>query len=198
MARQVESDARPLPYQSYTPEIHRPFEDALWFKAINWPFQNRQASRFSDSSFGVWYGCHRLETSVYESAYHWVRGLLFDAGFEHEEVSIGRRLYSVACDAILLDFCPLADNYPALLHKNDYTFTQQVGKIIQREGHPGLISLSVRHQEGVNYAILNPNILSNPRKHTELTYHLHGGSITVEKTPGVHCMEIQTSTFFSL
>ncbi len=74
LARQVESDARPLPYQSHTPEIHRPFEDALWFKAITWPFKNWQANRFSDGSFGVWYGSDTFETSVQESAYHGVRG----------------------------------------------------------------------------------------------------------------------------
>jgi hypothetical protein len=197
LARQVESDARPLPYQSHTPEIHRPFEDALWFKAINWPFINYPTSRFSDGSFGVWYGSDRLETTVYESAYHWVQGLLSDAGFEHEEVTMERNLYQVACDAVLLDFRPVARNYPNLLHKTDYTFTQPIGARIHREGHPGLLTFSVRHPGGVNYAVLNPNILSNPRLHSQLTYHLHGPTITVKDKPGVPCMELAIDAFLS-
>ena len=197
LARQVESDARPQPYQSHTPEIHRSFEDALWFKAINWPFKNRQASRFSDGSFGIWYGSDTLETSVHESAYHWVRGLLCDAGFEHEEVTIERTLYSVACDAVLLDFRSVAANYPNLLHKTDYTFTHSIGARIHQEGHPGLLTSSVRHQGGVNYAILNPNILSNPRQQSQLSYRLHGQTITVEEHPGMPCMEIAIDTFLS-
>ena len=191
LARQVESDARPRPYQLHTPEILRPFEDALWFNAIIWPFKTRQASRFSDGSFGVWYGSDTLETSVHESAYHWVQGLLCDAGFEHEEVVIERKLYAVACDALLLDFRPVADNYPNLLHKTDYTYTQPVGARIHREGYPGLLTSSVRHQGGINYAVMNPNILSNPRPHSQLIYRLHGQSITIEQNPGVPCMEIR-------
>jgi len=195
LARQVESDTRPQPYQSHTPEIHRPFEDALWFKAITWPFKNRQASRFSDGSFGVWYGSDRLETSIHESAYHWFRGLLCDAGFEHEEVTIERTIYAVACDAVLLDFRTVAANYPGLLHKTDYTFTQPVGARIHREGHPGLFTFSARHQGGINYAVLNPNVLSNPRQQSQLSYSLHEQTITVEEKSGVPCMDIAIDTF---
>ena len=197
LARQVESDARPLPYQSHTPEIHRPFEDALWFKAITWPFKNWQANRFSDGSFGVWYGSDTFETSVHESAYHWVRGLLCDAGFEHEEVIIERTLYAVACDAILLDFCPVAANDPTLLHKTDYTFTQSVGARIHREGHPGLLTLSARHQGGLNYAILNPNVLFNPGLQSQLSYRIHGQTIMVEGNHGAPCMEIAIDALWS-
>jgi len=197
LAHQVESDARPRPYQSHTPEIDRPFEDALWFKGIHWPFNNQQTSRFSDGSFGIWYGSDTLETSVHESAYHWFRGLLCDAGFEQEEVTIERKLFSVACDALLLDFRPVASNYPNRLHKTDYTFTHSIGARIHREGHPGLLTLSARHQGGVNYAVLNSNVLSNPMPHSQLSYRLHGQTITVEEKSGVLCMEINTSVFFS-
>ena len=196
LARHVESDSRPRPYQSHTPEIDRPFEDALWFRAITWPFNNRQTSRFSDGSFAVWYGSDTLKTSVYESAYHWFRGLLCDAGFEQKEVVIERKLYAVACDALLIDFRPVASNYPNLLHKADYTFTQSVGARIHREGHPGLLTLSARHLEGVNYAVLNHNVLSNPRHHSQLSYRLHGHTITVEANSGVSCMEIAIDTFW--
>ena len=197
VARQAESDAKPRPYQSHTPEIHRPFENAQWFKAITWPFKNRQASRFSDGSFGIWYGSDRLETSVHESACHWVRGLLCDANFEKEEVVTQRQLYTVKCDAALLDFRQSAEIYPNLLHKTYYTFTQSIGSRIHRVGHPGLLTFSTRHEGGINYAVLNPNVLSNPRPHSQLSYHLHSKSITVEKSPGTPCMEIAIDMLWS-
>lgn len=190
IAQQVELDAKPHPYRSNLPEINRPFEEAIWFNVIAWPFKNWQASRFSDGSFGVWYGSDRVETTVYESACHWFRGLICDAGFENEAVVIERKLYRVACDALLLDFRQVVQEYPDLLHKSDYSFTHAVGSRIHREGHPGMLTLSARHKRGLNYAILNPGVLSNPRHHSNLTYRLDGKVITVEKNPGVAWMEI--------
>ena len=64
LAQRVEAEMKPPPYRSNIPAIDRPFEDAEWFNAITWPFRNWQASRFSDGSFGVWYGSHNEETTI--------------------------------------------------------------------------------------------------------------------------------------
>lgn len=195
LAQRVEEEVKPPPYQSRTPVIHRPFEDAQWFNAIAWPFKNWQTSRFSDGSYGVWYGGDSTETTVFESTYHWYRGLISDAGFEQERVSIERKLYSVACSAALLDFRPLVqEKYPDLIHKIDYTFAQSVGAKIHREGHPGLLTLSARHQGGKNYVVFNPAVLSNPRHHCHLTYRLEAQHIVIERTPGIAWLEILTDT----
>lgn len=193
LAQQVESDANPYLYQSHSPEIHRPFEEAVWFNAITWPFRNWRISRFSDGSFGVWYGSDTIETTVYETAYQWYRGLLTDAGFNKERVVIERKLYSVRCRAALLDVRHLLEDYPLLIHKTDYSFTQLVGSRMHREGHPGLLIASVRHEHGHLYALLNPNVLSNPRHHSYLTYTLEDGQVIVEKTQGEVWLEIATN-----
>ena len=78
----MEDDVKPPLYRSRTLIIHRPFEDAEWFNAIVWPFKHWRASRFSGGTYGVWYGSDMVETTVYESAYHWYRRLLADAGFD--------------------------------------------------------------------------------------------------------------------
>lgn len=184
LAQRVEDEVKPPPYRSRTPVIDRPFEDARWFSAIAWPFRNWQASRFSDGSFGVWYGGDSVETTVYESAYHWYRGLLCDAGFETERVIGERKVYAVACDAAILDFRQAAKDFPGLVHKTDYSYPQSVGARIHREGHPGLLIPSVRRPEGENYAIFNPGVLSNPRMNCQLTYRLADERIVVEKKPG--------------
>lgn len=192
LAQQVEDVVKPPPYQSGTPVIHRPFEDAAWANAIGWPFKHWQTSRFSDGSFGVWYGCDSAETSVYETAYHWFNGLLRDAGFENEPVVGERKLYDVACDAALLDLRPLTTQHPGLVHKTDYSFTQSVGARLHREGHPGLVTGSVRYAPGHNYVVLNPAVLSNPRLHCQVTYRLDGASILIEKQTGVVWLNVAT------
>lgn len=194
LAQHVEGVVKPARYQSPTPVIHRPFEDAEWFNAIGWPFKHWQASRFSDGSFGVWYGCGTVETTVYETAYHWFRGFLSDAGFENEKVIGERKLYAVACDAALVDLRPLTATHSGLVHKTDYSTAQSVGARFHREGHPGLVTASVRHAAGHNYVVLSPDVLSNPRHHCQLSYRLEGQSIVIEKQPGVEWMKIATAT----
>ena len=195
LAQQVEDQVKPPTYQSATPVIHRPFEDAEWFNAIGWPFKHRQASRFSDGSHGVWYGCDSAKTSVYETAYHWFSGFLTDAGLDNEKVVVERKLYEVACNAALVDLRPLTAKHPALIHKTDYSTTQSVGARLHREGHPGLVTTSARYAAGHNYVILNPDVLSKPRLHSPLTYRLEGQRIVVEKQPGVAWMRIATTVF---
>lgn len=190
LAQRVEDDVKPPLYRSATPIIDRPFEDAAWFNAIAWPFRHWQASRFSNGSHGVWYGSDTVETTVHETAYHWIHGLLRDAGYEREAVVAERKVYSVTCNAALLDFRRVTADYPDLAHPTDYAFPQSVGARIHREGHPGLLIQSVRHPAGENVAVFNPGVLSNPRLNCQLTYRLEGNRIDVEKQAGKVWMSV--------
>ena len=73
-------------------------------------------------------------------------------------------------------------------------FCQPVGARIHREGHPGLLTPSVRRPAGENAAIFNPDVLSNPRLNCQLTYRLHGDQIMVEKQPGVAWLTLAVTT----
>jgi len=189
LAQVVEDEVKPLTYRSRTPIIHRPFEDAEWFNAIGYPFRNWQASRYSDGTFGIWYGADSIQTSVYETVHHWYNGFLSDAGFCQEGVSIERKVYWVQCDAALLDLRPLVQDFPYLVHQHDHTFTQAIGARLHREGHPGLITKSARCN-GESIAALNPTILSNPKHTCYLTYRLVGKQIEVEKQRGETWLQI--------
>jgi len=134
-----------------------------------------------------------VKTSVHETAYHWFSGFLTDAGFEKEKVVGERKLYEVACAAALVDLRPLASPHSGLMHKTDYSTPQSVGARLHREGHPGLVTASMRHASGQNYVVLNPDVLSNPRHHGQLTYRLEGQRIVVEKQPGVAWLKINTA-----
>lgn len=195
LAQKVEEDAKPPLYRSGTPVIDRPYEDAAWFTAIGWPFKHWQASRFSDGSYGVWYGSDTVETSVYETAYHWFHGLLSDAGFQNEAVVAERKVYAVSCEAALLDFRQAATQFPDLLHPADYSVPQTVGARIHLEGHPGILVPSVRRPAGLNAAVFNARVLSNPRLKCQLTYRLHGDHISVEQQPGKRWLKIAAAAF---
>lgn len=195
LAQKLEDEIKPPPYRSRTPIIDRPFEDAEWFNAITWPFKNWQASRFSDGSFGVWYGSESVETTVFESAYHWYRSLLSDAGYDRQVVIAERKVYSVACSAALLDLRKAAVSHPDLLHPSDYAFCQSLGTRIHREGHPGLLTQSVRRPAGENLIIFNPGVLSNPRHNCQLTYRLDGQQIVVERQLGVPWVTLDVANF---
>jgi len=195
LAQKVQDEVKPPPYKSKMPIIERPFEDAAWFNAIHWPFQHGQASRFSNGSYGVWYGSESVETSVYESAYHWYRGLLADAGFDRMTVLAEREVFSVACRAALLDLRTAAGAHPDLLHPSDYTFCQSLGARLHREGHPGLITQSVRRRGGENFAIFNPAVLSHPRHHCHLSYRLEGEQIVVQRQLGAAWISLDVANF---
>ena len=152
-------------------------------------------SRHLDGTYGVWYGSESVETTVYESVYHWYKGLLCDAGYERQVVIAERKVYTVACNAALLDFREACNEHAHLLHPSDYAFCQSVGARIHREGHPGLLTPSVRGPAGENVAIFNPDVLSNPRHTCQLTYRLEGDRVVVEKQPVVAWITVAVTGF---
>lgn len=180
---------KPRLFASSLPIIDRPFEEALWNDAINYPFKNWMRSRYSDGSYGVWYGADTLETTVHETVHHWRTGFLQDAGFTQPGIRIERKLYRVRCDAAVLDLRPLVARFPALVDPTDYTLTHQVGAKLHREGHPGLVSKSARC-DGSVYTVLNARVLSTPSQLCFLTYVTTASGVAVEREQGVVWMEI--------
>lgn len=177
-AQQIEIAYKPSVYQSHQPIIDRPFEDAELIAAIEFPFKNFSFSRFSRGHFGVWYGSEELNTTIFETVYHWRNGFLADAGFQTiEGVEIERRVHLVHCRGGLLNLLPKLNDWPGL-RANDYSQCQAFGDRIYREGHPGLWTPSARC-DGVNAAVFNRNILSNPRTCCYLTYKIQEGQVKV-------------------
>lgn len=88
---------------STAPLITRPFD---YGAVITYPFvpQNWHATRFSDGlRYGVWYGSLALETTVYETVYHWHRFVTDSFPSEKRPIRGERRVLDVRCDAILVD-----------------------------------------------------------------------------------------------
>jgi hypothetical protein len=189
-AQMVELDLKPSSFESSAPVMNRPFEDAVWDNAITYPFQRWMSSRFSDGSFGVWYGAGSLETSIYESAHHWHAGLLSDAGFNRPGAYVERKAYWVKCDAALINLKEKALSHPQLMSSNDYSYTQAVGARLHHEGHPGLVTRSARNLRGDTFAILKAQVLSAPRHAAFYSYEVIENSIVVRLDGRAICLEI--------
>lgn len=188
----LEMAIKPATYLSGQPIIDRPFEEAAFNEAIRYPFEHWSRTRYSDGSFGVWYGADTVITSIHETVHHWRTRLLEDAGWHMiEGLVMERKVYLVRCDAALLNFIPKLEAFPALLDPmpNGYHLTHPVGSKIHHDGHPGLISRSARC-DGDIYAIFTSRVLSSPRHICYLTYRIDAGSVAIERNPGEPLLSI--------
>jgi len=186
--------SKPYPYVSPQAIIDRPFEESIYYQAIQYPFRHWARSRYSDGSYGVWYGADTFATTIHETAYHWTHELLADVGWQNLlGVRIERKVYRVHCQSLLLDFRPLVSAYPGLIDPDSYQYTQHIGQRLHREGHPGLVSRSARC-EGDVFGIFSAPALSTPRPYCYLTYRLDERGVRVERKPGQCLMTLPMRT----
>ena len=154
--------------------------------AIGYPFESQpfMRTRYGDGRFGVWYGSRSMAATIHETAYHMLRRARAIEGVT-ETIFRERAVYKIFCQALLLDLSSKGADYPQLL-ENDYTFTEQIGSRVQREGHPGLLVPSARLQGGINVVAFKPEIFSNVRNHCYLTYELNpvSGQLFVSRKEG--------------
>lgn len=192
IAIQTELDTK-LPFYTDIPIIKRPYEEAKIFNAIGFPFFHFNQSRYSAGHFGVWYGAIDLKVTVYETVFHWKKRLLDKEGFaEHPSPIISeRKVFSVQCNARIIDFRPKLAAFQQLLDPENYEFSQNVGNKIKQENYPGLVTRSVRCKGDV-FAIFNPDPLSNPRDYCFLSYSFNSKTkkVIVERNPGQVFMKI--------
>ncbi len=166
--------------------------------AIGYPFETQpfMQTRYSDGRYGVWYGSPEFETTIFESAYHMMQRIQAIEGVS-EIVIRERAVYKVSCHALLLDLSGKAGDFPQLLD-NDYAFTHQIGARVHKEGHPGLLAPSARHQGQSNVVAFKKDILSNARNHCYLTYELDptSGQLAVSRQDGDRFLILSADQLF--
>ena len=152
---------------------------------IDYPFKSEPclSTRFGDGTYGVWDGSLEMKTTGFETCFHMIRAELAVEGLD-EMIVRERAVYRVKCSAILIDLRGKQASFPKLVI-DDYGFTQQIGRRMNREGHPGLLTPSAR-TNGTNIIIFNPDVLADPRLHCYLTYYFDPQTlaIRVERTLG--------------
>lgn len=179
---------------SAEPLITRPFDYGV---VITYPFvpQHWQQTRFSDGlRYGVWYGSFEMETTVYESIYHW-RRFIEDAFAADDRMIIGeRRVFDVRCDAIMVDLRGKESRFPQLVDRRSYAYTQGLGSYLHQQGQNGVLVGSARAQ-GTNGAILRPHVLSGVRDRCYLTYRTNPtqDEVTVQREAGEPWLTVRPS-----
>jgi hypothetical protein len=176
--------------------ITRPFD---YGTVVTYSFESAHWSqtRFSDGcSYGVWYGALELETTVYETAWHWSRFVMDSFAGEDIEIVTERRVFNVRCDALLVDLRGKEAAYPDLVNRTSYAFTHQVGRYAHEQGLNGLLYQSARcPAPAANVAILRAERLSNVRDRAFLTYRFNPArdALHAERTPGRTWLHIKPS-----
>jgi hypothetical protein len=164
---------------------------------IEYPFKNEPTlfTRFGDGTYGVWYGSLEMKTTVFETGFHMIKAERAVEGLD-EVIVRERAVYKVKCSAILIDLRGKQGSFPELVADN-YGFTQQIGRRINREGHPGLLAPSARY-DGTNIVVFNPDMLSDPRLHCHLTYYFDPQTveIKVERTVGRTWLKVDGHRWF--
>jgi RES domain len=175
--------------------ITRPFD---YGSVISYTFESSHwhATRFSDGTrYGVWYGSLGVETTVYETAWHWYRFVLDSFAGENREIVTDRRVFDVRCDALLIDLRGKEAVHPDLTSRTTYTFTHEVGRYAHEQDLNGLLVRSARC-DGINGAIFKAERLSNVRHRTYLTYRLNAvrDTFVAQRTPGRKWLAFSPST----
>ena len=171
----------------------RPFD---YGTVITYPFvpHNWQATRYSDGlAYGVWYGALELETTVYETVYHWHRFVMDSFAGLDRTIAGERRVFDVRCEAILIDL--RAAREPRLTDRRDYGFTWKVGRYLWERSQSGLLARSAR-AAGTTAAMFRPEPLTDVRDRCFLTYRMNPAQdrVAVERAPGTPWLEVQPST----
>ena len=175
--------------------ITRPFD---YGSVISYTFDTShwQATRFSDGTqYGVWYGSIALETTVYETAWHWYRFVRDSFPDEDREIVTERRTFDVRCDALLIDLRGKERAYPELTSRTSYAFTQRLGRYVHEQDQNGVLVQSARC-DGVNACLFEQERLSNVRHRAYLTYRLNAvrDTFVAERTRGRKWLALAPST----
>ena len=136
-------------------------------------------SRFSDGSFGVYYGAKSLETAIEETKFHRTRFLAYtreDAG------EIDMRVYVGGVSRPLHDIREA--EYEYLHEPDDWRPSQAFGLEMQVARSWGIVYRSVRDPGGECIAALRPPAVTIPRQGPHLSYVWDGAGIirVYEKT----------------
>lgn len=179
---------------SPAPLITRPFDYGM---VITYPFvpHHWQQTRFSDGlHYGVWYGSLDMDTTVYESIYHWRRFIADSYPAEDRIIRGERRIFDVRCDAIIVDLREKDAQFPQLVDRHSYAYTHGLGRYLHEQGQSGVFVRSAR-ADGTNGAIFRANVLSGVRDRCCLTYLTNPtqDDVIVQRDTGETWLEVRPS-----
>ena len=135
------------------------------------------ASRFSDGSFGLWYGADCAATAQAEVSHHLRLYLIRTAAIPGD---LPRRVIKATPEAHrpLVDLRHLSYTPPGVLDPNSYVTSQPFGEACRAAEHWGIMWPSVRHPGGLCAGILRPTALAKASDGAPCTAHWDGRVVT--------------------
>lgn len=117
------------------------------------------ASRFSDGSYGVWYGADDLATAQAEVGHH-LAAYLAKTGAAPD--AFPRTVLHATCSALhpLIDLRPAGAAQPGVLDPQSYAVSQPFGARCRDAHQWGLVWPSVRLARGTCLGVLRPPVLN--------------------------------------
>lgn len=135
---------------------------------------NPLGTRFTDSTYGAFYGSRTIDTAIAETKYH--REQFLAATELGRPVDIDMRVYLARLDGELHD---VRNDAPSAIHDPlDYSGSQALGRRLRFQGSNGIIFNSVRDEGGTCVALFRPCLLSDCRQERHLTYQWDGKRIS--------------------
>lgn len=131
-------------------------------------------SRFSDGSYGVYYGANGLPTAVEETKFH--REEFMRATAEGPMI-LPMRVVDVTLGGGLHDVRGLKHKQPVLYSPTSYVQSQAFGRSLWEQGSNGIVYDSVRHSKGECVAVFKPSLLTHCRQERQLIYEWDGRKI---------------------
>lgn len=119
---------------------------------------NKEGSRFTDGSYGVYYAANSIDTAIAETCFHRSR---FLAATNEPPIEIDMRSYASDIDTELHDIRGEQDALEEIYNPDPghYAAPQSFAKDLQGQGSNGIIYNSVRDPDGECVAIFRPTVL---------------------------------------
>ena len=145
--------------------------NASWVMA---PFThiNRNGSRFSDGSYGVYYAARSLQTAIRETGYHFAR---FAADSNDPPRREDMRVLLGSVSATLHDVSKLDEKTTRrILDPQSYTHSRPFAAELREDGSDGIVYPSVRDEGGSCIATFWPDVAGVPVQERHLQYEWDG------------------------
>lgn len=133
---------------------------------------NKNGSRFSDGSYGMYYAANGFETAVAETVYHMARFYAATNDPPHQTD------FRCLVGTIDNEFHDIRDDAPpAVMDPDDYGAGQALGRTLRDVESNGIVYISVRNDGGENLGAFWPDVIGIPVQERHLIYRWDGTRI---------------------
>lgn len=139
-------------------------------------------SRFSDGNFGVLYVAGDFEVALFETIHHHARFMArtaeapgWTSQFREIVLDVEARLHDLRGDD---------ERYVPLLHPDDYSASQALGRALRQIGSNGIAYPSVRRKGGECVGLFYPDCASSPLQGRHIDYHWNGSRVDLYRDAG--------------